>query len=61
MLASEEKLAANNMDLLLTVCKGIALIRENGGFGDVVVKVQNGKAVVCRPTVEWHLEGKKAT
>jgi len=58
MLASEAKLAENNLDLLLTVCKGIKLIRENGGFGDVIVKVQNGKVVVCRPTVEWHLDTK---
>ena len=58
MLASEEKLADNNLDLLLIICKGIKLIRENGGFGDVVIKVQNGKAVVARPTVEWHLDAK---
>ena len=58
MLASEQKLADNNLDLLLVICKGIKLIRENGGFGDVVIKVQNGKAVVARPTVEWHLDAK---
>jgi len=56
MLASEQKLACNNADILLLVLAALRVIRENGGFGSFEVKVKDGIARVVKPTIEWHLD-----
>lgn len=39
---SEVKLAQNNLTVIVAVLDGLRLIRENGGYGRLEVKVENG-------------------
>lgn len=60
MLASEEKLIQNNLDFLLATAKALQVVRQEGGYGSVTGKVQNGKVVFVTAEIQWHLD-KKST
>jgi hypothetical protein len=60
MLASEEKLAENNLVTVLGTLKALELLREQGGYGTIELKVQDGKAIYARIIHNWQLEEKFA-
>jgi hypothetical protein len=55
LLASEAKLAANNLAVLVSVLDALRIVRENGGYGSVELKVKDGLVVYARKIVEDHL------
>lgn len=52
MLASEAKLAQNNLTVVLQVLDALRVIREHGGFGTIELEVQNGIAPSARIVVK---------
>jgi hypothetical protein len=57
MLASESKLAANNLKCIAAVLRGLKIIRENGGYGSLEIKVKDGMALHLKSSVDEQVEG----
>jgi len=55
MLASVQKLAVNNLCLLSEVLDGLRIVRENGGYGTIELKVKDGLVLAIKATVERHM------
>jgi hypothetical protein len=56
VLASEAKLAANNITAVVSFLDALRLIRENGGYGSIEAKVKDGKVMFVRKIIEEHTE-----
>lgn len=56
MLASEAKLAENNLDCISVYLNALRIVRENGGYGSVETKVKDGLVLVVRAIVEFHID-----
>jgi hypothetical protein len=56
MLASEAKLAVNNICALAAVLDALRLIRENGGYGGFEGKVKDGKVMYVKKIIEEHVD-----
>jgi len=55
MLASVQKLAVNNLCLISEVLDGVRIIRENGGYGTIELKVKDGLVLAVKAMVERHI------
>jgi len=60
MLASEEKLALNNVEVLLAALRGLRLIRENGGYGSLELVVEKGIAPCVKTVIRQNLGTKES-
>ena len=53
--ASEDKLAENNLRLVLQVLECAKLIRENTGFGTIELDIKDGLVVYRKVTIRDHI------
>lgn len=52
MLASEAKLAANNLEVIIKVLSALRYLRETTGYGEIHLKVQDGLVLRCNTEIQ---------
>jgi hypothetical protein len=52
VLASESKLAVNNMEVLCKVLDALRYLRETTGYGSIELVVQNGLVLRCNTHIQ---------
>ena len=52
MIASEAKLAANNLEVIIKVLSALRYLRETTGYGEIHLKVQDGLVLRCNTEIQ---------
>jgi hypothetical protein len=52
MLASEAKLAVNNLEVIVKVLDALRYLRETTGYGEIHLKVQDGMVLRCNTEIQ---------
>ncbi len=52
MLASDAKLAYNNLEVLCKVLDALRYLRDNTGYGSIELVVQNGLVLRCNTLIQ---------
>jgi hypothetical protein len=55
MKPAEQKLIDNNYDLIISMLNGLRIVRENGGFGSVSIKVKDSLVLHVITQIEEHI------
>jgi hypothetical protein len=56
---SDEKLCENNLDAILVLLKGLKVLREQGGFGEINLKVKDELVSIGYITIQEHIPSVK--
>jgi hypothetical protein len=56
---SDEKLCENNLDAIIVLLEGLKVLREQGGFGELGLKVKDDLVSIGYITIQKHLATQK--